>query len=44
VVSVIRRVDAKEVEVLVLRHQLEVLHRQKANHAFDLRTGSSSQP
>lgn len=29
VVSGIRRVDAKDVEILVLRHQLEVLHRQK---------------
>jgi putative transposase len=29
VVAAIRRIDAKDVEILVLRHQLEVLHRQK---------------
>lgn len=29
VVSGIRRVDAKDIEILVLRHQLEVLHRKR---------------
>jgi hypothetical protein len=29
VVSGIRPIDAKDVEILVLRHQLDVLHRQK---------------
>jgi putative transposase len=29
VVAAIRPIDAKDVEILVLRHQLEVLHRQK---------------
>jgi len=32
VVSVIRCVDAKDVEILVLRHQLEVLHRHAVAH------------
>jgi hypothetical protein len=39
VVAAIRRIDAKDVEILVLRHQLEVLHRQKGKPPFDLRTG-----
>ena len=29
VVSGVRPIDAKDVEILVLRHQLDVLHRQK---------------
>jgi putative transposase len=34
VVSGIRSIDAKDVEILVLRHQLEVVHRQKGKPRF----------
>ena len=34
VVSGVRPIDAKDVEILVLRHQLDVLHRQKGTPRF----------